>query len=450
MNKINKINKKIKKINLKRKAFKKLMKRKRIQKRISASLQKRHASEKRFKIFGFLTIVISLSFLVLLIFSIVGKGYSAFIKTEIQLSIYIDEKYATDTYEGGEIVKQANFTKIIKNSLKKNFQDAKTRKQKKQLYALISKNAPYTLRDAVDKDNSLIGKNVDIWLTASSNVDMFMKGNISRDIPENKRKISDLQISWLDELEKNGKIQKSYNNFFLTNGDSREAEIAGMAGSIIGSIFIVITCILFAFPIGVMTAIYLEEFAPRNKLTYFIEININNLAAVPSIVYGLLGLTVYLQFFDLPRSSSLVGGLTLSLMALPVIVISTRTAIAAIPQSIRDGAMALGATDLQIVMHHVFPLALPGIMTGAILSIARVMGETAPLLMIGMVAFLVDVPSSFLDASTAMPVQIYLWSDNPELGFVEKTSAAIMVLLVILISINSLAVFIRKKFETRW
>ena len=199
-----------------------------------------------------------------------------------------------------------------------------------------------------------------------------------------------------------------------------------------------------------MTAIYLEEFAPKNKITYLIEININNLAAVPSIVYGLLGLTIYLQFFDLPRSSSLVGGLTLSLMALPVIVISTRTAIAAIPSSIRDGAMALGATDLQIVMHHIVPLALPGIMTGAILSIARVIGETAPLLMIGMVAFLVDIPTGFMDASTAMPVQIYLWSDNPELGFVEKTSAAIMVLLTILISINSVAVFIRKKFETRW
>jgi len=447
---MNKFNKKIKKINIKRKALRKLMKRKRIQKRISASLQKRHASEKRFKIFGLITILISLSFLFILIYSIFSKGYTAFIKTELQLNVFIDEKYATDIYEGEEIVKSSDFRKIIRNSLKKNFPDAKSRKQKKQLYALISKNSPYILRDIVNNDKSLLGKNIDVWFTASSNIDMLLKGKISRDVPENKRKISDLQISWLDKLEKDGKVQKKYNNFFLTNGDSREAEIAGMAGSIIGSIFIIITCIFFAFPIGVMTAIYLEEFAPKNKITYLIEININNLAAVPSIVYGLLGLTIYLQFFDLPRSSSLVGGLTLSLMALPVIVISTRTAIAAIPSSIRDGAMALGATDLQIVLHHIIPLALPGIMTGAILSIARVIGETAPLLMIGMVAFLVDIPTSFMDASTAMPVQIYLWSDNPELGFVEKTSAAIMVLLTILISINSIAVFIRKKFETRW
>jgi len=443
-------NKKIKKINIKRKALRKLMKRKRIQRRISASLQKRHSSEKRFKVLGFITILISLSFLVLLIYSIFSKGYTAFIKTELQLSIFIDSDYAPDIYEGEEIVKHADYRKILKNSLRKNFVNAKTRKQKKQLYSLISKNAPYALQDKVNADKSLVGKTVDVWFTASSNIDMLMKGKISRDVPEDQRKISDLQISWMDQLEKEGKIRKKFNNFFLTKGDSREAEIAGMAGSIIGSIFIIITCIFFAFPIGVMTAIYLEEFAPKNKITYLIEININNLAAVPSIVYGLLGLTIYLQFFDLPRSSSLVGGLTLSLMALPVIVISTRTAIAAIPSSIRDGAMALGATDLQIVMHHIVPLALPGIMTGAILSIARVIGETAPLLMIGMVAFLVDIPTGFMDASTAMPVQIYLWSDNPELGFVEKTSAAIMVLLTILISINSVAVFIRKKFETRW
>jgi phosphate transport system permease protein len=226
--------------------------------------------------------------------------------------------------------------------------------------------------------------------------------------------------------------------------------MAGILGSAVGSILVIISCMLLAFPLGTMTAIYLEEFAPKNKLTEFIEININNLAAIPSIIYGLLGLTVYLQFMGVPRSAPLAGGLTLALMALPVIVIATRTSIRAIPQNIRDGALALGASKLQVTLHHVLPLAMPGIMTGTILSIARVMGETAPLIMIGMVAFIVNVPDGFLAPSTAMPVQIYLWSDSAEQGFVEKTSAAIIVLLVMLALINAVAVYLRKKFEVRW
>ena len=288
------------------------------------------------------------------------------------------------------------------------------------------------------------------WLTASSNVDMYLKGKIARGTEEHPSILSDEKIDWIDYLNSQGKIKKTFNWAFFKNADSRKPERAGMAASIVGSFLTMFVFLLCAFPVGVMSALYLEEFAPKNALTDIIEISINNLAAIPSIIFGLLGLVIYLNFFSLPRSCAVVGGLTLALMVLPIIIIATRNAINAIPPSIKDGAVALGASRIQVMFHHTLPLALPGIMTGTILAISRAIGETAPLLMIGMVAFVADVPSSFLEPATAMPVQIYLWSDSPELGFAEKTSAAIMVLLAFLIAFNGIAVLIRKKFERKW
>ena len=241
-----------------------------------------------------------------------------------------------------------------------------------------------------------------------------------------------------------------FNIPFLTRGDSREPELAGVGGSIVGSFLTIITVLILSFPIGILAAVYLQEFAKSNRFTDFIEININNLAAVPSIVFGLLGLGIILNVFGLPRSSPLVGGIVLSLMTLPTIIIATRASLRAVPPSIREGALAVGATKMQAVMHHVVPLAMPGALTGTIIGLAQALGETAPLLLIGMVAFVVDVPSSPLDASASLPVQVYLWAESAERGYVEKTAATIMLLLGFLILLNLAAVLIRRKFETKW
>jgi phosphate transport system permease protein len=269
-------------------------------------------------------------------------------------------------------------------------------------------------------------------------------------VPEADRRLSDRQLDWLEALAARGRLRTNFNADFFERGDSREPELAGIRGALVGSALTLVVTLLIAFPLGVSAAVYLEEFAPRSRLTRLIEVNINNLAAVPSIVFGLLGLAVFLNFFDLPRSAPLVGGLTLALMTLPTIIIAGRSAIAAVPPSIRDGARGVGASPLQVVGHHVLPLAMPGILTGTIIGMARALGETAPLLMIGMVAFIVDVPGGIRDAATALPVQIFLWADSPERGFVEKTSGAILVLLAFLIAMNALAIGLRQRFERRW
>ncbi|MCF6197581.1 MAG: phosphate ABC transporter permease PstA, partial [Emcibacter sp.] len=281
-------------------------------------------------------------------------------------------------------------------------------------------------------------------------VDMYLKGQISRHVDQSERKISDKQLAWLDILQTEGRIVKGFNWKFLTSGDSREPELAGIWGAAMGSFLTLLVTLVVAFPIGVASALYLEEFAPKNKWTDLIEININNLAAVPSIIFGLLGLAIFLNLFNMPRSAPLVGGLTLALMTLPTIIISSRAAIRAVPPSIRDAAIGMGASKVQTQFHHVLPLSMPGIMTGTIIGMAQALGETAPLLMIGMVAFIVDVPQGVLDAATALPVQIFLWADSPERGFMEKTSAAIIVLLLFLVLMNGLAIWMRHKFEKRW
>jgi phosphate transport system permease protein len=289
-----------------------------------------------------------------------------------------------------------------------------------------------------------------LWLLADDTVDMVMKGKVSRTAPEDERRLSDQQIGWLQDLERRGDIDLRFNRSFFSNGDSRDPEQAGVRGALIGSLLTLLITLLLSFPIGVGAAVYLEEFAPRNRLTDIIEVNINNLAAVPSIVFGLLGLAVFIGFFGMPRSAPLVGGFVLTLLTLPTIIIASRAALKAVPPSIREAALGMGASRLQMVGHHVLPLALPGMLTGAIIGMARALGESAPLLMIGMVAFIVEVPQGIVDPATALPVQVFLWSDLPERGFVERTSGAIIVLLLFLLVMNATAVWLRNKFEKRW
>lgn len=268
--------------------------------------------------------------------------------------------------------------------------------------------------------------------------------------PESNRKTGDLEVAFLEKLRADGKVENKFNTIFFTHGDSRDAELAGILGSLVGSVLMLMVTIALALPFGVLAAVYLEEFAPKNKFTNLIEININNLAAVPSIVFGLLGLAVFLNFFGLPRSAPLVGGLVLALLVLPTIIIAARASMKAVPPSIKEAALGVGASHQQAIFHHVLPLATPGIMTGTIIGMAHALGETAPLLMIGMLAFIVDVPQGFTDPATALPAQIYIWSDLPEQAFEAKTAAAIMVLLGVLLLMNGLAIWLRSKFERRW
>ncbi|MFC1673857.1 phosphate ABC transporter permease PstA, partial [Pseudomonadota bacterium] len=321
---------------------------------------------------------------------------------------------------------------------------------KTKLYKLMSSGAGFDLQDMYRADESLAGKTINVWLPASDDIDMLMKGSIDRTKAEGDRRVSDKELIWIDTWIEQGIIELQFNTRFFTSGDSREPELAGVLGALVGSFWSLLVCFVLSFPLGVMTAVYLEEFAPKNKWTDLIEVNINNLAAVPSIVFGLLGLAMFLNVFGMPRSAPLVGGMVLALMTLPTIIIAARAALRSVPPSIREAAFGMGASPVQTVNHHVLPLAMPGMLTGAIIGMAQALGETAPLLMIGMVAFIVDVPTSIMDPATALPVQIFLWADSPERAFSERTSAAIIVLLGFLITMNLVAVVLRKRFEQRW
>jgi phosphate transport system permease protein len=279
---------------------------------------------------------------------------------------------------------------------------------------------------------------------------MLVKGSIDRSVDAAQRPLSDRQLEWIDRLEATGRLDSKFNIALFTNGDSREPELAGIKGALMGSFYMLVVTIALSFPLGVAAAIYLEEFAAKNRWADLIEVNINNLAAVPSIVFGLLGLAVFINWIGMPRSAPLVGGFVLALLTLPVIIIASRAAIKAVPPSIREAAFGIGASRMQVVFHHVLPLALPGMLTGAIIGMSRALGETAPLLMIGMVAFIVDVPSGFTDPATALPVQIFLWADSPERAFAERTSAAIIVLLGFLLVMNLAAIIMRKKVGRQW
>ena len=408
-------------------------------------LRQRYAAEQRFKMFGIGAISVALIFLVFLIGTIVSNGYSAFWQTFIKLDVELEKSYFPE-----ENLAQGNYQAIIKNSLYALFPEVETRRDKKMLTSLVSKGAAFKLMDLVEYDPKLIGSSIQIWVPADDDLDMLMKGKIDMEQPEENRRIKDKQYAWIEELKNAGRIAKRFNVLFFTSGDSREPELAGILGAAKGSLYALIVTLLLSFPIGVAAAIYLEEFAPDNRFTDLIEININNLAAVPSIIFGLLGLAIFINFWGVPRSTPLVGGLVLTLMTLPTIIIAARASLKSVPPSIREAALGVGASKVQSVLHHVLPLALPGMLTGTIIGMAQALGETAPLLMIGMVAFIVDIPGSFTDPAAALPVQIYLWADSPERAFTERTSAAIIVLLGFLIMMNAAAVYMRKKFEIKW
>lgn len=413
------------------------------------NLKSRLAKEKRFKLFGIASILTALLLLSILFISIISQGYTAFQETRIQLNINFSQNILDpEQTQEWKIIKKKNFNRLIKNSLNEIYPDVSGRSDKRKLYKLISSSAEYQLRDFIKNNINSIGTSKKIWVLANDDVDMLFKGHIDRNLPEDNRRIDNQELLWIETLESKNLIKKFFNKTLFTSGDSSQSEQSGILGALIGSLFALTITLILSFPVGIATAIYLEEFAPKNnKFVDFIEVNINNLAAVPSIIFGLLGLAIFLNFFGMPRSAPLVGGMVLSLMTLPTIIISSRAALKSVPPSIKEGALGLGASHTQAVFHHVLPVALPGMLTGTIIGMAQALGESAPLLIIGMVAFIVDIPQTMTDPATALPIQIYLWADTPERGFVERTSAAIIVLLVFLILMNSLAVYLRKKFE---
>lgn len=417
---------------------------------IQASLKKRYARERRFQWYGRIAVLSAVVFLSILLADIVIKGTPAFTQHFIKVAVDFDpqELGLSRTATADEIA-SADYSSVLKSSLRQMFPEVNGRTENMQLYRLISSGAEYALRDAVIDNPAIIGTRQEIWLQAHAESGSYLKGQIGPGTPESERRLKDEQIAWLNTLQEEGRTESRFNTTFFLSGDSREPEMAGIKAALYGSFYTLLVTFCLAFPVGVMAAIYLEEFAPRNRLTDLIEININNLAAVPSIVFGLLGLAVFINFFELPRSAPLVGGMVLALMTLPTIIITSRAAIQAVSPSIYEAAMGVGASKLQTVFHHVLPVAMPGILTGSIIGMAQALGETAPLLMIGMVAFIMDVPGGVTDPSTVLPVQIFLWADSPERGFTEKTSAAIMVLMGFLIVMNALAVYLRKHFELK-
>ncbi len=413
------------------------------------NLKSRIAKEKRFKAYGIISITTALTLLTILFISIFSQGYTAFQETRIQLPVYFDQEILdpNKTNDWNKI-KKANFNGLVKQSIRNLFPEVSGRSNKRKLYKIISSSAEYQIRNIVNNDLSIIGSKQNIWVLADDDVDMLIKGNINRNLPENERRIDDQELMWIEYLESENLIKKVFNKTLFTSGDSSESEQSGILVALLGSLYALLITLVLSFPIGIATAVYLEEFAPKdNKFVDFIEVNINNLAAVPSIIFGLLGLAIFLNFFEMPRSAPLVGGMVLSLMTLPRIIIPARAALKSVPPSIREGALGLGASNVQAVFNHVLPIATPGMLTGTIIGMAQALGESAPLLIIGMVAFIVDIPQGFTDPATTLPVQIFLWADTPERGFVERTAAVIMVLLIFLVLMNSLAIYLRKKFE---
>ena len=413
-------------------------------------LKKRHSAEKRFRFYGLASIFIALLFVVILVHNIFSKGSSAFMKTAINVDVFYDQELLDiPNNPSKEQISDADLYDVAIESILKVY-PASGLDQENALIDLFTIDAEIEIKKALIKNPNLIGKTITLEITASDDIDQLHKGNYPRELPEDRRRISNYQLQIYDALVEDNKIVKNFNTYYFQNGDSRDPELAGIGGALVGSFYSILICLLLAFPVAVLASIYLEEFAPKNRITDFIEININNLAAVPSIVYGLLALQILLATIQLPRSTPLVAGITLALMTLPRIIIPCRASLKAVPPSIREGALAVGASKFQSVFHHVVPLALPGTLSGTIIGLAQALGETAPLILIGMVAFVVDIPSTPIDPSSSLPVQVYLWSESAERGFVEKTSATIMMLLSFLIVMNFLAVYLRQKFEKRW
>jgi len=422
-----------------------------VEARIAANLRRRYRAERRFKAYGLVAVTLSLLFVVFLFTTIISKGYSGFRQTYVQLEVeYTPDRVDPEGRRAPADLAEGDYLAVIKAALRAQFPEVTERSELRKLYGLLSQSAEQDLRKRVVADPALVGQSERVWVLARDSVDQYAKGQVSRAVPEEERAVSDQEMGWIDALTASHRLEKRFNWRFFSSGDSREPEQAGVLGAVKGSFYTLLVTIVLSFPIGVAAAVYLEEFAVRNRFTDVIEVNINNLAAVPSIVFGLLGLAMFIQFFGLPRSAPLVGGLVLTLMTLPTIIITSRSALKAVPPSIREAALGMGASRVQAVSHHVLPLAMPGMLTGAIIGMARALGESAPLLMIGMVAFVADVPTGVTSAATVLPVQVYLWSSSPEPAFVERTSAAIMVLLGFLLAMNALAVLLRNRFERRW
>jgi phosphate transport system permease protein len=418
---------------------------------VSAGLRRRYWAERRFRACGMAAIVAALTFLAYLFFVVFSNGLGAFRQSELRLEIHYDPAVVDPAgTRNSEDLRTADYQALIRAALRKKFPEVEGRAATRELTRLVSGGAAFQLQREVLADPGLIGTTRSEWVLASDAVDLLEKGHIERSLPEAERPLSDDQLRWVDRLRAEGSLALGFNRTFLTRGDSREPESAGIWGAVAGSFYTLLLTLLLSFPIGVAAAVYLEEFARRNRWTDLIEVNINNLAAVPSIVFGLLGLAVFIGFFGMPRSAPLVGAMVLTLLTLPTIIIASRAALKSVPPSIREAALGMGASQVQMVTHHVIPLALPGMLTGTIIGMARALGESAPLLMIGMVAFIVDIPKGVTDAATVLPVQVFLWSDSPERGFVEKTSGAIIVLLAFLVVMNTAAVILRRKFERRW
>ncbi|WP_299851771.1 phosphate ABC transporter permease PstA [uncultured Roseovarius sp.] len=408
-------------------------------------LRRRKRAEARFQWAGRGAILISLAFLVIMFASIIGNGAGVIWQSQIAVTVDLSAEEIDP-----ENIGDASFNSLVKKGLRDAFPEVEKRKEKKRLYGLVSTEAAFEVERQIQANPELLGGMQTLWVTASDDADLYISGQVDTDLPEVKRRVSDAEIAMLDKLLEEGLARETFNRGFFTNGDSREPEIAGILSSLMGSALTLLVCFALSFPLGIGAAIYLEEFAPKNRMSDLIEVNINNLAAVPSIVFGLLGLSIFLGYMGLPRSTPLVGGMVLALMTLPTIIIASRAALRSVPPSFKEAALALGATPVQAIFHHVLPVAMPGMLTGAIVGMAQALGETAPLLMIGMVAFIVDVPTSVLEPATALPVQIFLWADAPERAFTEKTAAAIIVLLTFLILMNLIAILLRRKLETRF
>jgi phosphate transport system permease protein len=412
------------------------------------SLKKRYRKERRFRVYGMVAIFIALASLFILFADIINKGHTGFIKTTITLDVRLDSEqmYLTDPTDEDQRA-MADFTAPIITALEELIPGAQSAAQKRELKGLVGNYAANDISDRLRANPELLNTTETFVFQAHDQVSVFVK---HADNPRYSIRLSEQQQQWVNQLMEEGVIKTSFNDTLFSRGDSRDPGSAGILGAIVGSLLTMLVTLAISFPMGIAAAVYLEEFAPQNKFTDFIEVNINNLAAVPSIIFGLLGLAVFIGLFGMPRSVPVVGGLVLALMTLPTIIISSRAAIKSVPPSIREAAEGIGASKMQVVLHHVIPLAMPGMLTGSIIGMAQALGETAPLLLIGMVAFIVDVPEGFFDSATVLPVQIYLWASSSEQGFVELASAGIMVLLTFMITMNAIAIWLRKRLERRW
>jgi phosphate transport system permease protein len=415
--------------------------------RLRAGLKRRYAREGRFRLYGLLAIGVAVGFLLLLLGRIIEQGHTAFYAHTVTVPVFMDPAKIDRAYPQG-----TNFELMVAEQQLTRFNvvDDASGTQATAMRGLFSSDLKFIAAERVAAQPALIGQTVPIAAPVSDDADLYLKGKITRSTPADQRRLSDAQLDWLDRMKASGQVSAHFNSVLFTRGDSTEPELAGVLGAVVGSALMLLVTALIAIPLGVGAALYLEEFAPRGRITDLIEVNINNLAAVPSIIYGLLGLALFINWMHLPRASPLVGGLVLALMALPTIIIATRSSLKAVPPSIREAALAMGASKTQTVFQHTLPLAMPGVMTGAIISMAHALGETAPLLLIGMVSFIPGVPASLGEPTGALPSLVYIWENASERAFQERTAAAIMVLLAFMIIMNLAAVLLRRRFERRW